>query len=191
MNEGFINLIHPVSDAEFRALNERTCQLHIICLVPRKGGAEFFKSLEFTHYAPGTPANDQLDMCFHLWGGMTWCIASVPLRDRAKVEDICRRHTMRLVDGYPVMVADDSAGRVVGVGATRVERFKDKSKIIDTFPLTSRRTFTLEQDYGPGAKGPIVTGIHATSTAKEFWSAIEEAADAAWRDILKDRASRN
>jgi hypothetical protein len=123
-------------------LNNDQGQLFIIFHSLRRGVAEWMQTLEDTHYAPGTGENAKLNLYLTKWNELDWAIVGVPLADRQKVEAICRQTKMRLSDGVP---------HCIGV--------KDGRQFVESFPLSSPRSFTLENDHEAetGKTGPVVS----------------------------------
>jgi hypothetical protein len=193
LNNDIPNVLHAVRDEWFQVANEDTSHLWIVCVIPRPGAAEFFHDLEFTHYPPGTPANDLYEVYFTHWREFTWCITGVPLQDRAKVEQIAAARTMRLADGVPMLIRlNGDSPQIRTFANVRAFKVRTRAEIIDEFPLRSRRTWTLENKHktaGPVATGMIIEG--QGQDLSDFWTLMHGAAERTKARIRKDRAERN
>lgn len=86
--------------------------------------ADTLQVLEFTYYRPNTPRNDLLLLRMVELMGIVWSIASIPITEKAFMEDIARKNDVRIVASIPT-VFDDEARR--------------------HFPLDSARIYTLEE----------------------------------------------
>lgn len=178
-------------------LNDDTSSLFVVWHLTRKGGVAFCTDLEETHYKPGTPRNALFELLvYQNFPPEPYWIARVPLSERALVEDVARKHGLRLQNGVPFVYEEPGSG-VVMIAADRPHRIPKGARV---FPLRSPRTFTLgantPNDGVPVVEKCVVMNAKTGRTARDPLSEVlAAAAERTVRDIVNrertDRAKRN
>jgi hypothetical protein len=136
----------PLPAGFFESLNDDTAHLFVVISLIRPQLWPFCESLEHGYYKPGTAENEKFKLYVTTWEGVRWAIVGIPLRERWVAERVAEQTGTRLADGVPHLL-DGGAAR--------------------SFPLKSRRTFTLEPRHDrPGpVVGDVITGNAALDEA--------------------------
>lgn len=90
---------------------------------PRPGVSECIALLEHRHFKPGTVRNHLLIMHMISWSEIIWSIASIPIAERSKMEEVADECGLRAVEGVPAMISGEG---------------------MDVFPVDNERTYTFE-----------------------------------------------
>lgn len=128
MDKGFGTTM-PVSDAEIRKFGEDKRFIHFAGLLnpPRPGVRLFAVKMEYFHFEPGTPKNDEF--IFHIvnWEEMTFGVISIPKEYMDLAKKVAQEVGLRIADGIPHMLLG---------GQSR------------PFPMDTDNVFTLENVSG-------------------------------------------
>ena len=89
----------------------------------RPGIGDCIRTLELSHYAPGTRRNDLFFLRFIEWGHMGWFIVSIPKIESAFMVSASTAHGLRVANGIPTMLSGGHKER---------------------FPIIGKNVFTLE-----------------------------------------------
>jgi len=143
--------VFKINPGMLEKLNDDLAWFHVVTMFQRPGACEFAQHLEFTHYPPHTPANDNFHYRVFKWEDLLWAILSVPVADANKAYVAASINNLRLVDGPPRMFEMDG---VHGIGSTRRE-ITPHDKI---FPLNNQQTFSLEQQHAERGPVPVMMG---------------------------------
>lgn len=177
-----------IPESAFRELNYDTSSLFIIMgTMNPPNGAEFARHIEWTHYIPDTPANNDFNVYLHNWRHThPWWIIRMPLRDRAFADAACEKFGLRLANGVPHLM--QQGGLTI---LANVRKPPPGLTLEAVFPLNSRRAFGLERKH-PG-NGPVPSGImieqpNATAAVMDELIANN---DRVLRGVLRRHAERN
>jgi hypothetical protein len=142
----------PIPPTQFEKWNEDTSTLWVVCSLSRRFVKDFANKLEFEHYPPNDPAlSARLTVVIHYFMGGPFVIFGVPLAERSRVELVCKQLNLRLADGFPWAV---KRKQVVMLAASRTPE-----KGARIFDLHSRRTYTLQPNYGDRPAEPVMAEV--------------------------------
>lgn len=117
----------------------------ILMYAPRRIGVISFATfLEYRHFKPGTPANDQFEMALVKWEQMNFAIVVIPRIHRNQAQWILKQLGLRLADGVPTVI--ESSG-------------------VKHFPIDLPNVFTVENIEGHFA---YKNSADLTRTAQDF-----------------------
>ena len=137
-----ITLIKP---EELKSLGEEPGLYHIIYQFSRVGTGYFANYLEYKHFKPETPENDEFKYRVINWNGMLWCVISIPAEKKELAQEAAQVSGIRIADGIPMMAGGMP---IIMVAAIRKEKLKDFSEemqqSVKWFPLDTDNAFTLE-----------------------------------------------
>lgn len=122
----------PESDRELQEFLMNQNFVHYVgSLIPVRPGVRIFLvKLEYLHFNPWSPRNQQFHLRIFNWQSMRWAMVSIPLAEKHLAELVAGECSVRISDGIPTLI---SAGR------------------IETFPASNERVFSLENT----AKHPV------------------------------------
>lgn len=107
-----------VSDDEMKTHLASPDWVHCVSMVTRPHLYEFMRDLEWTHYPPDGPRNDEFQVRLMRWGGLHWALVSVPASDKHLMEEAAARHGLRLAEGSSIIMASgDGVERLPWAGA--------------------------------------------------------------------------
>lgn len=155
---GFIKMRNLTPDRLQELSCDRT-KFHVVCMTVRNISQPFWSHLEETYFPPETPANDDIQVAFYRWQDMLWDFVTVPLWRVSTCYASASHVNCRLANGVPTMLSFEGKR---GHGAMRGPL---EGADIISFPLSSRRVFTLEPLHAQ--KGPVLAGLAAFSPAPE------------------------
>lgn len=115
----------PESDQELQEFLRDPQFVHFVgSLQPVRPGVQLFMvKLEYLHFNPWSPRNDQLHLRIFDWHAMKWAMVSIPRSERHLAEKIAGECSVRISDGVPTLIA--------GGG-------------VEKFPASNERVFSLE-----------------------------------------------
>ncbi len=115
----------PESDRELQMFLDDPQFVHYVgSIIPARPGVRLFLvKLEYLHFNPWSPRNEQFQLRLFNWQFMRWAMASIPIVERHLAEEVARECSVRIADGVPTLI---SAGR------------------IEKFPASNERVFSLE-----------------------------------------------
>lgn len=93
-----------MADQEFQHLSDDKSRLFVVAMMSRPGAGIFVVDLEYNHFPPGSPKNEEFQMVISKWQGMSWMTIHVPIEYRGLVEEVAARNEMRLGDGIPTIL---------------------------------------------------------------------------------------
>jgi len=131
-----------LDDAKLRELNEDTSRLRIVALFDRPGVLEADMAL-CKLYPLDVSGRCEMRGMMIAWEANLWWVLSVPIRDRAKVEAALAPLGWKLNDGIPHLVEFDGQRIIFPERPERISQLA--VTVLATFPLKSRRTFSLEK----------------------------------------------
>jgi len=140
-----------INPGTIEKLNANLAWFHVVTMLDRPGACEFAQHLEFTHYAPHTPANDNFHYRVLKWEDLLWAIISVPRADANNAYVAASIHQLRLVNAPPRVF---KMGLATGVAACS-RAITDDDHV---FPLNNRHTFSLEGESTGRGPVPVMMG---------------------------------
>lgn len=146
-----MSLTEPINEEQLQKLADDPNLFHIAFNVqpPRPGARLFAMSLEYNHFKPSTPKNDEYKFILLKWCGMLWAVVSIPASEKHIAYQVAAETGMHIADGYPICMEQDGTKQ---------------------FPMASSFVHTLEND----AKSPLYTGIVGQTHVLEFEEAAIE-----------------
>ena len=136
-----------ISFEEIQEIGEREKLIHHVAMATRSGVRLFSVALEYRHYFPCTPKNDEFFLFTVSWRGLIWLIVSVPEGEREIANKVAEQVGLRVANGVPFFFTDPGTG-IQACGAMRPNN-DDEEIVNEWFPLNDERTFTLEGKYDP------------------------------------------
>jgi len=129
---------------DLRAASLKPDRLTLVSMATRPGINRFWMTLEYDHFPPRTPLNDEYDLTMLAWpdSGILWTIVIIPLAYRRVAAEVAAAAGMRLANGVPTLMSHPANRHVVALGAVRVP----PPDAFDRFPLDHDRVFTMEND---------------------------------------------
>ena len=114
-----------VTDEEVQkfAKNEKFIHFAGMIMPARPGVRLFAVKLEYFHFEPGTPKNDEFILHVINWQGTSWAVTSIPKEYMELARNIAAEVGLRIADGVPHLM-------IVGQ--------------VCKFPMDSESVFTLE-----------------------------------------------
>jgi hypothetical protein len=123
--------------------------IHCVGLTTRPFVKYFCAYLEYVHFTPDTPANDEYQFRMIRWQGFMWAICSIPLSKKHFCYEVAKEAKLKLANGIPFKTG-------IILGARRPEKTKEiPIELIKWFPINGDNVFTLENLDG----NPIYEGI--------------------------------
>jgi len=116
-----------LTNEQFSSLSDDKTKLFIITASCRPGARLWMVDLEYNHYVPDTPRNNDFQLYVTQWEGMSWLTVSIPIEDRHIAEDVASKYHLKLADGIPMMLFNGTS---------------------NPFPLSGDNVWTLESSKG-------------------------------------------
>jgi hypothetical protein len=95
-----------MTDEEWEALLADPCWVHYAAIIspPRPGVWECLTLLEYDHFPPGTPMNQEYILAVCEWDETAWAIVSIPLEKKQNMEDLARYCRLQLLRCIPYII---------------------------------------------------------------------------------------
>jgi hypothetical protein len=127
------------TDEELVAISKDESLFHIIGMWTRPWVGYYCNYLEYEHFLPETPENQEFQFRVFKWKDILWAIVSIPINKKNLAYEAATASHLRLADGVPLMMGSDV---VKLLGSTRED--KQSKDLGEFFPLNCERAFTLE-----------------------------------------------
>lgn len=127
--EKYGGMAHEESYESLKKFVRDQKHIHYVGMIkpPRPGVRLCAIKLEYTHFIPGTPSNDDFLLRVLEWCGMVWIMISIPKDKSNFMEKVAAECGLRIAKGIPTLI---------GGGAN------------DSFPVNNDNMFTLENISG-------------------------------------------
>jgi hypothetical protein len=89
-------------------LHAKQGHFYLIGCTARPGALRFATQLEYHHYTPETPLNDQYNIFHTIYNKTPFYIIEVPSTDRIQIDKLATKCNLKLVNGKPFAPGQDS-----------------------------------------------------------------------------------
>ena len=96
----------PISKEDFVALSEDKSRTFIVAMSNRPGACLFAAQLEFDHFPPLSPLNEEFQVYMVLWNHLEWFVISLPAKKYELAEEVAKQNCLRIADGVPVFMGN-------------------------------------------------------------------------------------
>ena len=99
------NKTEPISWEKLRERDNDPNLFHMVfSIAPARPLARLFAvTLEYEHYSPWSPKNEDYDMVVSNWEGMVWCTISIPSEEKDIAFKVAEEVGVHLKKSYPVV----------------------------------------------------------------------------------------